>query len=309
MFPHCTTNVESECGVSCCEQCGELVIEEDAPLALGYHAPLNRSVFRTIQDVRANNCKTCQLFLDNPRFYGTPRPLSYEEYHAVKTELNSGFKAFVHTSLLCNFSGDTRVRENSLRHVQSSLDSVFDLDIPHILHTGSATAPGITRDGAIETIAQTANSLHFRGFRKLLFENCAGEGRRLAKDWEEYRKLFEALDHSGRFGICWDSAHGFASGLNAQQTHQDICDLFDKAKEFGPGISLIHLNDSAVCMHGKRDKHANICCGFIWWNEEARQGLDEILVRSREHGVPLVLETPANEVDYQRLRERYRNLF
>lgn len=309
MFPQHTTDTISECCTSCCEQCGELVIEEDAPLALGYHAEKKGSILRTIQNVKANNCKTCQLYLDNSRSYSAPGSLSHDEYHAVKAELNSGFKAFVHTSLLCNFGGDTDVRTNSFRHVQSSLNSIHDLDIPHVLHTGSATAPGIVGDNAIRMIAETANELQFRGFRKLLFENCAGEGKKLAKNWEEYRKLFETLDYSGRFGICWDTAHGFASGLNAQQTHQDICELFDKSKEFGPGISLIHLNDSAVCMHGRRDKHANICCGFIWWKEEMRQGLDELLVRSREHGVPLVLETPDDEGDYQRLRERYKNLF
>lgn len=294
---------------SCCEQFGSLEIVDEVPLCLGYHAQKLGSVIGTINGVKSRGCSCAQVFLTNPRSYMHPKPLTQDEYHKVKTELNSGFKLFVHASLYSNLAGEATVREKTFDTLQASLSSIYDLDMPHVLHTGSATVPGMDRTTALRRVAESANSLQFRGFRKLLFENCAGEGNKLTKTWDEYHLLFEALDHSHRFGECWDTAHGFASGLSAQQTHEQITELFDCSKEYGPGISLVHLNDSKVCFCGCSDRHENICQGHIWGREENRVGLNSLLERCRDDSLAVVLETPSEMSDYATIKSMWSHLF
>ena len=120
----------------------------------------------------------------------------------------------------------------------------------------------------------------------LLMENSAGAGGTIGRSIEELATLYERLDRHPRLGVCLDSCHLYASGIDVT----DAAALDALLDEVDASIGLdrlraLHVNDSAAPLGSNRDRHANIGEGLL--GEE----LGVFLGNPRLQGLPAVLET------------------
>jgi deoxyribonuclease-4 len=144
-------------------------------------------------------------------------------------------------------------------------------------------APAIARAGAViaEALAETEGcALHL--------ENTAGTGGTLGRSFDELAALIEAAGGNPRVGICLDSCHMLASGIEVRTADGlgAALDALDAA--VGPErLGSLHLNDSQTPLGSNRDRHANIGDGEI-----GLDGCRVFLSEPRFDALPCVLETP-----------------
>jgi len=129
---------------------------------------------------------------------------------------------------------------------------------------------------------------------KILLETSAGQGTEMFYDMIDlsyfFRKFSENsnLDVIERFGICIDTCHIFASGIDIRKKEQ-INEFFGNfVNYFGMNfLKLVHLNDSLDDLKSRIDRHADIGEGKI-----GKEGLMYFAKFVLILGVPIVLETP-----------------
>jgi deoxyribonuclease-4 len=120
----------------------------------------------------------------------------------------------------------------------------------------------------------------------LLMENSAGTGGTIGRSIEELATLHERLGRHPRLGVCLDSCHLYASGVDVT----DPATLDTMLDELDSSIGLdrlraLHVNDSEAPLGSNRDRHANILEGLL----DERLGV--FLGNPRLQGLPAVLET------------------
>ena len=169
-----------------------------------------------------------------------------------------------------------------------------------VIHPGSFK----NRTEGLQAISKSINKIKFEGNSKLLLENSAGEGSKLPRDFKELATIFEGIDHIHKenVGCCIDTAHIWGSGIYDLSK----CDEIDKMfYEFDKHIglhrfSLLHLNDSAVKFGTKKDRHACLCQGCIWEEDDA--SLKYLITKCGENNIPIILETPDIECDLELIK-------
>jgi len=273
----------------CChtpESCTPTIRVHPPNQRLGHHFQFVGDLFGTLSQPGASSCYCIQMYIASPRSYA-PKFITDQDKAKSLTYCSSRHKSFaIHCSLLTNLSlpsTDDRTIK-SIQHVKSLLKSVQGLPGTCVLHIGKV--------GSIEQVASNLNDLNIpRSDRVpyLLLENAAGQGTELGRDWEQLRKLFEAID-TNKVGLCIDTQHSYASGLCDFKDHEEVVKLFDLSDDIGK-LGLIHLNDSKKEFRSKVDRHEVIREGHIWYKED--ESLRSLLDRAYEKHLDVILETPA----------------
>ena len=118
------------------------------------------------------------------------------------------------------------------------------------------------------------------------------------------KATFDALDRHERLGICLDSCHLYASGIDV--TDRSALDglLDDLARRIGlERLRVLHANDSKMPLGSNRDRHDNILEGLMG------EGLGTFLAHPKLQQLPVVLEVPGkdgtgpNAEEIRKLRE------
>jgi deoxyribonuclease-4 len=120
----------------------------------------------------------------------------------------------------------------------------------------------------------------------LLMENSAGTGGTIGRSIDELSTIFERLDRHPRLGVCLDSCHLYASGVDVTDPAR-LDAAFDELDEaIGlDRLRALHVNDSATPLGSNRDRHANIGEGILG------EKLGVFLGNKRLQGLPAVIET------------------
>lgn len=121
-----------------------------------------------------------------------------------------------------------------------------------------------------------------------VFENTAGQGSNLGWNFEQLRTMIDRTGLPERCGVCLDTCHAFASGmdLSTEAGYEKFWADFERiiGLEFLKGM---HLNDAKGVCGGRLDRHESLGRGSIGI------GCFERLLRDpRTDGIPLILETP-----------------
>jgi deoxyribonuclease-4 len=120
----------------------------------------------------------------------------------------------------------------------------------------------------------------------LLMESSAGTGGTIGRSIEELAAIFHRLDRHPRLGICLDSCHLYASGVDVTDPAQVDAMLDEVDASIGlDRLRALHVNDSATPLGSNRDRHANIGEGILG------EKLGVFLGNERLQGLPAVLET------------------
>lgn len=166
-----------------------------------------------------------------------------------------------------------------------------------VIHPGSY----YERNEGHLAVAQTINLIDFPKDSVLLLENCAGEGNKLCRDFEEIQYVLKNLEEKQRshVKVCVDTAHIWGQGDYDLREKKEIDRLF-RDFQFLIGLEnlyLLHLNDSKVPLGSKKDVHEDLGEGYIWKNRF--DSLVYLLNKCKEYQIPMVLET--HETDLKTL--------
>jgi deoxyribonuclease-4 len=121
-------------------------------------------------------------------------------------------------------------------------------------------------------------------------ENTAGAGGTIGRSLDELATIFDALGQHERLGICLDSCHLYASGLDV--TDRAALDALLGELDARVGIDRLrglHANDSKAPLSSNRDRHENIGEGLIG------EGLGAFLSHPTLQGLPALLEVPGKD--------------
>jgi deoxyribonuclease-4 len=161
-------------------------------------------------------------------------------------------------------------------HVGSHLGSGFETVIPRwpkrssALSTPPTQAPPGVKDCPI------------------LIENAAGTGGTVGRSLDEIQALIDACGGDERLGLCIDTQHLWASGIDYSSTHGTSKLVNEIDMRIGlDRLRCFHLNDSKIELGGNRDRHANIDEGTI-----GTMGLAALVGHPDFRDLPLLLEVP-----------------
>ncbi len=131
---------------------------------------------------------------------------------------------------------------------------------------------------------------------QLLLEITAGAGKIMGDSFEEiayFIKETEKEISKNKLGVCFDTAHAFASGydLRNKKAVQKTFDDFDKTIGL-ERLKLIHCNDSKVDFNSHIDRHENIGEGKI-----GIEGFKALVNEPRLQNLDFILETPGGKIE------------
>jgi deoxyribonuclease-4 len=241
-----------------------------------------------------------QIFTQSPRMW---KPSQYApEVLANYREAQAAHPTITHTichaTYLINLaSPDRELYEKSVACLVHNLSVGRGMGSSGlVLHVGSHMGAGF------ETVIRQIAEAFERAFDTadaapagvadcpILIENAAGTGGTVGRSLEEIEALIGACAHDERLGLCIDTQHLWASGVD----YSSVAGTNKLVKEIDGRIGIerlrcLHLNDSKIELGGNRDRHANIDEGTI-----GTAGLAPLVGHPRIRELPLLLEVPGS---------------
>ena len=259
---------------------------------VGCHVSVSGGIEKAPERAMEFGCESMQVFTANQRQW-IPKPITDEQVKLYKeNQVKSGIKTVVsHNSYLTNLGGfDDEKVQKSIKQFEDELIRCDRLKIPYLVfHPGSHLGKGV--DFCLHKIAENID-LILQKLEKvnvtLLLENTAGQGTNVGFDFEHLRKIMDYSENSVKFGVCYDTCHGFQAGydIRTKETYEETFKKFDDII----GLDLLkvfHLNDAKFDFGLHKDRHHNLGDGFI--------GLEPfiwLMQDARFENAPMILETP-----------------
>lgn len=267
-------------------------------MLLGAHVSIAGGIDKSIDRGTAIGADCIQTFASPPRtlsFY----PYSSEikaRYKQLKQDSSIKLHVF-HGVYLVNLASEksdyVKASINSLVQYQQTASDLGVIGT--IFHIGSHKGMGF--DTVKQQIAHAIQSiLHESPTGTLLMlENAAGHKGTVGQNIDELAEIFDIVDHKEeaqqKLGICLDTQHAFASGVDARdkESLNKFIDLVDQKIGIS-AIKVIHANDSKVAFDSHKDRHENVGQG-----ELGNIGLKNWLTHPKLQHLPFILEVPGIE--------------
>lgn len=235
-------------------------------MRLGVHVSAAGGVELAPERAAALGLETFQFFTRPPQG-GRVSPIPKETAAKFRTACErGGFETcYVHAPFVINLaSKEERIRASTVDILKQELDRASLLGARAMMfHPGSASGVG-EEQGEKLVIAGIQKILKgYMGSSQLLIEISAGAGMIIGDTFEEIARLLEGAA-SERLGVCFDTAHAFASGydLRTKESVDAVMKNFDKTVGFDR-LWLTHLNDSKVELGAHKDRHEHIGEGHL----------------------------------------------
>lgn len=237
----------------------------------------------------------CFQFFSRPPQGGRVGPIPPAE---IKTFLElceqHGFSSYyIHAPYVINLaSKEDRIRNSSIELLRGELERGSLLRTYGVMfHPGSAS--GVGEEKGIELVVEGIKKiLHgYKGTTRFLIEISAGAGMVIGDTFEEVRAILDGVEDE-RMGVCFDTAHAFASGYDLRDADAvaKTMKAFDKIIGL-ERLEMSHCNDSKVGLGERRDRHEHLGKGMI-----GIDGFRAIVGSKAFKKVNLILETPPDEV-------------
>ena len=238
-------------------------------MKFGAHVSIAGGIQNAPTNAAAIGCEVFQMFSRSPQ--GGPAP-------KLTTEIIDTFRKscadhkmtewVIHSPYYINFaSGEERTRANSIRIIREELERGTMIGAAYVMfHPGSAKDVGekIAMKHCITGIKKVLDG--YKGTTKLLIEMSAGAGMVIGDAFEELAELLDGIGHPD-LGICFDTAHAFASGYDLRDAKavDTTFKKFDKLIGL-KRLKMSHCNDSKIELGGHKDRHEHLGKGFIGLN-------------------------------------------
>ena len=279
---------------------------------VGEHTTFHDSIANTILKGVRSGMHTIQFFMGDPKNAWQRDKISDQDIENSKKIIDRfPMNVFTHYSLCANLAGQSSIGglawngnesiDRKLRGMMRALE--YELEIVAnfsqkrsgvVIHPGSYP----NRKEGHETVAKTLNRIKFPMNSVVLLENCAGEGNKLCRTFEEIKYVMDLVDpeKKAHIKICVDTAHIWGQGDYNLQKVSEVDRMFaDFDRLLGiDNFYLLHLNDSKVHLGSKKDLHACLGDGCIW--ENSFESLIHLLNKCKENKIPMVLETHGTDM-------------
>lgn len=237
----------------------------------------------------------CFQFFSRPPQGGKGKPLSPETIDNFITACQKyKLDSYIHAPYYINLaSANPRIYHGSITVIREELERASALGVNALMtHLGSARELG-DKKGVAQVIKGIAAILEkYKGTTKFLLEISAGTGMIIGDTFEEIAAILHAPQlKKYNIGVCFDTAHAFASGydLRDKKTVAATFKKFDALIGL-KNLTLIHANDSMADFNAKKDRHEHIGQGKI-----GLAGFKEIVTFAQKNNINMILETPHDE--------------
>ena len=265
-------------------------------MQIGAHVSISGSLDLAVDNAVERECNAFQIFTRNPRswFAKDLDPIQVKKFkEKLQKSRIDRMATCAHMPDLPNLSSpDEAGYQKSITSMTQEIERCHELGIPYLVthlgsHKGSGEENGIrTLVGALNKVAETNADVI------ILLENTAGQKNSVGSDFTQLEEIFSKCKPSKKFGICLDTCHAFVAGYDLR-TKEDVTKAI---KKFDDSIGLenlkiLHLNDSKGELNSNRDRHDHIGLGEI-----GKEGLGEIVKIMNKNNIPIVLETPIDDI-------------
>jgi deoxyribonuclease-4 len=271
---------------------------------IGPHVSIGGGVANAPKNAKALGATGFGLFVKNQRQW-TAAPYAAADIAAFKAQMKAdGYTAgqvLPHAGYLINLANpDEAAHAKSMAALLDELRRCMALGLDKLnLHPGSHLRL-ITPQEACDRVAKSINAaLAETAGVSVVIENTAGSGGNLGSVFEEIKAMIDGVEDKSRVGVCLDTMHTFAAGFDIRTR-----DGFLKTMEhFDQTVGMtylrgLHVNDSKVGLNSHVDRHESLGAGLL--------GIDVfkcIMTDKRFENMPLVLETPNEEIWAQEIQQ------
>lgn len=324
------------------------LIYVDPSAKWGYHVAKEATLTETFMKFEnAYQINSLQLYISNPKAYEVPFISPIDVYQAGEILKRSEKFGCIHGCLMYNIAGgakafDPYIHSKTIDKLKVELDVAAGFSCISsntstrsgvVVHAGSCSDTQRGLDTSIQTINRVLSEAsevtdqysqmfgkpvdEFIKQRKVFIENSAGEGTKLGCNLDQLAYVINGVDEKYRdqVGICIDTMHIYGSGQYHFGKIEDVVKFFeDFDNKIGLSkLKVIHLNDSdtSVQFGARKDRHACLCQGNIWGNNEKEEMAIEEKIASLKYlidkttilGIPLIGETPDGHWDFNVVNE------
>ena len=279
-------------------------------MQFGAHISIAGGIEKAPERAYEAGCECFQMFSRSPHG-GKSLELTKDKINSFKEncEKYNLKNYYIHTPYYINLaSADNRIYYGSISAIRKELETADLLGAKGVItHLGSAKELGEkeARKKLVEGLVKVflAGNRNIEGDMStcrlqysysLLLEITAGAGNIMGDSFEEIAYFIKGAEKKiskNKLGVCFDTAHAFASGydLRNKKAVRKTFDDFDKIIGL-ERLQLIHCNDSKVDLNSHIDRHENIGYGKI-----GIEGFKALVNEPRLQDLDLVLETPGGK--------------
>jgi deoxyribonuclease-4 len=263
---------------------------------IGMHVRTGRGLEKAVEMIKALQLRAVQIFTDNPSAWRSapvdPKATDFFRRSLEELEVRP---ALSHAMYLINLAGpNPNFQKKSREALRAELERAESYGCQYVVvhvgsHMGDGAQLGIDRvvAGLEEVLARA------KGTAMCLLETSAGGGAYVGAKFEDLAQILGRLpQHAARLGVCFDTAHAYASGYDDAGAGGMTATL-DQLTTIIPAerIRACHCNDTTVALGGKADRHVNIGQGNI-----GTEGFRALLHYEKLAHCGFVLETPGEEM-------------
>ena len=270
-------------------------------MLLGVQVSIEGKIYEAIERASCLGCNTMQIFSRNPqRWRDNFLDLKDIEEFNKRQEKANIKPIFIHIPYLINLaSPHPRLYKASIKaYIEDILEAQVlkaDYIVTHMgSHKNTSEESGLRRLAeALNIILENTKNTYVN----ILLENTAGSGSWLGYKFVHQKKVIQDLRHKERVGLCFDTAHAYLAGYDIATADglKQTLDEIDKLVGINL-IKLIHLNDAKNKLGSRHDRHEHIGGGNI-----GLEGMRRIINHPKLKKIPLILETPKDSEDADRI--------
>lgn len=274
-------------------------------MQIGCHVSISGSIDKAVDNAVERECSAFQIFTRNPRGWHA-KDLLDSDITNFKEKLKASkidrFATCAHMPYLPNLSTPKEDGfEKSVNTLINEVERCGKLGIPYLVthlgsHLGTGEEAGIKQlVKGLNEAGQTKNDV------MILLENTAGQKNSVGANFEQLAEIFNQLKPVKKFGVCLDTCHAFVSGydLRTEKSVKDTLAKFDDIVGF-ENLKILHLNDAKGEIGCNLDRHYHVGLGNI-----GEKGLSEVIKTVNKKKIPIILETPIDDVrdDFENIRK------
>lgn len=240
-----------------------------------------------------------QIFTQSPRAWKPTQyaPDALAAYREAARAHESVRATFAHATYLINLAATERDQlARSVECLTANLSVARGMGASGlVLHVGSHHGAGL--EGVLPQIAAALQVALDNADDPMegdlpacpiLLENAAGSGGTVGRTFEELERVIDATGRDERVGVCIDTQHLWASGVDYSTIEEANAVVDEVQSRFGmERLGCLHLNDSKVPFASNRDRHENPGEGSI-----GADGLAALIGHPALAGLPALLEVP-----------------
>lgn len=263
----------------------------------GAHLGVAGGAHKALERARGLRATSLQIFTQSPRMWRHPEvdPEAAERFRAARKPARVT-TVVCHATYLINLGAtDPELYEKSVSALRNTMAAAQAIAAEGVVfHLGSHLGRGM--DAALPQVTEALTSVletcDPESHTQLVIENSAGAGGTMGVGLDEIELVLDALGRPPRVGVCLDTCHLWASGVDVSDPGR-VDELVAEVDErFGlDRLVCLHVNDAAVALGSNRDRHAEVGKGVIG------KGLGAILGHAALQDLAAIMETPGDEED------------